>query len=36
MEKIVNENIGDLIEYDPMNSKLAKTMSDLNIKTLIN
>ena len=35
-KKIVNENIGDLIEYDPMNSKLAKTMSDLNIKTLIN
>ena len=35
-KKIVNENIGDLIEYDPMNSKLAKTMNDLNIKTLIN
>ena len=35
-KKIVNENIGDLIEYDPMNSKLVKTMNDLNIKTLLN
>jgi len=35
-KRIVNDNIGDLIEYDPQNTKFTEAMNSLEIKTLIN
>ena len=34
--RIVNDNIGDLFEYDPQNTKFIQVMDNLKIKTLIN
>ena len=35
-KRIVNDNIGDLMEYDPQNTKFTEAMNSLKIKTLIN
>ena len=34
--KVVSENIGDLMMYDPMNSKFVQELNNLKVKTLIN
>ena len=34
--QIVDENIGDLMTYDPKNSKFVRELNKLKVKTLIN
>ena len=35
-KKVVDENIGDLIKYDPNNKTLKGTLKNLNIENILN